>query len=361
MDERFGEWLRDALADIDDSVLKLRWGGVATLAEELNTDQIMDLLLYCANCNRYSAETLAKVRRTFWEHDSAFRMENNDVELRRLCGSVAMHVLGQESHDKLSIALATVCLHFGGLQEDTGLVALPIEAERVLKELSIGIRSSEAEQESRHRVITPSKALTTIKELIEQGNDHLPLTELEKILTQYGKGLNEINTANLRLQLALSIQKEETDILWWLMGAFSNDLQQPFVSLDPAVAAVVAGKELADHVRHEPGPVSVANILHRLVSQVADSSTAVPLSSAVVEFPMSWRKEVTGQADRRALQYCPLHAALLHSADLADAANWVTVFSNHFPHSPESEILPEVLGQQMYRERMLAVNMSARE
>ena len=35
MDERFGEWMRDALADIDDTVLTRRWGAVERLAGEL--------------------------------------------------------------------------------------------------------------------------------------------------------------------------------------------------------------------------------------------------------------------------------------------------------------------------------------
>ena len=34
MDERFGEWLRDAMADIDDELLKRRWAGVESLADD---------------------------------------------------------------------------------------------------------------------------------------------------------------------------------------------------------------------------------------------------------------------------------------------------------------------------------------
>ncbi len=49
MDERFGEWMRDALADIDDTVLTRRWGAVERLAGELKEKEILDLLLYSAD------------------------------------------------------------------------------------------------------------------------------------------------------------------------------------------------------------------------------------------------------------------------------------------------------------------------
>ena len=69
MDERFGEWLRDALADMDDDLLKRRWSGVEALGENLQAPEIMDLILYCANCKPSNSETISKARLVFWEHD----------------------------------------------------------------------------------------------------------------------------------------------------------------------------------------------------------------------------------------------------------------------------------------------------
>ena len=113
MDERFGDWMRDALADIDDDILKRRWVGVEALGAKLEDEEVLDLLLYSTGCGTHDDATLQKVRSTFWEHDNAFRMEGNDLELRRLCGAILIHVLHGKSERRLDAALACICLHFG--------------------------------------------------------------------------------------------------------------------------------------------------------------------------------------------------------------------------------------------------------
>ena len=155
----------------------------------------------------------------------------------------------------------------------------------------------------------------------------------------------------------MSILNEEVDVLWWLLGGYSNDLKQPFESMNGAVAAIIGGKELADHVVHLPGPISVRNILHRVIQKSEGNGAALPLGSAVTKLPMSWRRELVAEGADRALRYCPLLAAISHCVRLEDNPSWVTPFANHFPHSPNLEILPEVLAYQMYRERMLLLNL----
>ena len=358
MDERFGAWLRDAMADIDDDILKRRWSGVESLADDLGDWEILDLVLYCTNCRMRNAETLQKAQKAFWTHDNAFKMDGNDLELRRLCGVVVIHVLSGESKHKMDIALAIVCLHFGGSHDDFGLPAMAEEAEKTLQSLSVAIRSAGGISQYS---ITPSKVLAKLKKAIEEDQAQLPISDLEQIFSQYKNGLDQLAADNRNIRSALEIQKEETDILWWLTGAYSNDLKRPFKDFDRSIAAVIAGKELADHVTHRPGPLSIPNILDRMLLHSAGDIDAVSLRTVVTKIPMDWRKQLAPKIGNLALDYCPLLAAIWNSVELDDATSWDTPFSKRFPHSIEREISPVLLAYQMYREWMLTLNLSTWE
>ena len=361
MDERFGEWLRDALADVDDDLLKRRWSGVEALGEELGASEIMELILYCTNGVTSDSDTIKKARRVFWEHDNAFRMGDNDFELQRLSGSVVIHALERESATKMNFALASVCLYFGGCHSKFGFPALAEEAEKTLQKLSVSIRSEFPTDTMAHRVIWSNKITAKIKQRIEEGQAHLPIADVQDIYAQYGRGLNQLAGDNAKLQWELRLQREETDILWWLTSAFSNDLEAPFASFPSDVASVIAGKELADLVSHYPGPLSAAHILQRMILNSANQVAEASLKEIVAQTPMSWRQKLGDETDGEVLRYCPILTAMVQSAFLYDDPGWVTLFSKNMPHSPNLHMSPSLFGYQMYRERMLSRNLGAKE
>ena len=233
-------------------------------------------------------------------------MTGNDLELRRLCGAIVIRVLNSDSDGKLAIALACACLNFGGSYSGFGLSAMSDEAECTLQGLSAAIRSKHAmEKRFAGRVMVPSKILARVKQLIEDGDDQVPIQELIDILTEFGRGINQVARDNRLLQDALATQREETDILWWLTGACSNDMNQPFAHMDAGVSAIIAGKELADHVVQRPGPLSVANILNRVIEKCETPKVARTLDPLVTEIPMDWKRKLSEGAYEGALLYCP--------------------------------------------------------
>ena len=205
----------------------------------------------------------------------------------------------------MNFALASVCLYFGGSHSKFGLPAMAGEAEKVLQEWSVKIRRNLPTDRMPQRVIWSNKISETIKQKIEEGQPHIPISDEQAIHTQYRKGLNQLSGDNAKLQLGLSIQREETDILWWLIGAFSNDLQSPFSSLPSDVAAVIAGKELADHVSHYPGPLSAVHILRRVILSSGDQVAEASLKEMVARTPMSWRQRLAQETVEESLSYCP--------------------------------------------------------
>lgn len=358
MDKRFGDWMRDALADIDDGVLKRRWGGVEALAGKLKQDEVLELVLYSSGCGTQDDATLQKVRRIFWEHDNAFRMEGNDLELRRLCGTIVIHVLHGKSDRRLNAALTCICLQFGGSLDENTWPALLEEAETTIQDMSAGVRSNDMLNQNAGRNILPSKVLGRMKELIDEGHDHIPLQDLNSLVSQFAKVINQLGSNYSTLKSALALQREENNILWWLVGGYSNDLERSFDGMSGAVAGTIAGKELADHVIHLPGPLSVGSILHRVITRTIHNDLPVTLESLVPELPMHWRQTLVAEGFDAVLRYCPLMSAIAYSVAVEDDASWVTPFSKQFPHSTKLEIPPALLAYQMYRERMLLRSLS---
>ena len=360
MDERFGEWLRDALADVDDDILKKRWSAVESLASDLDESEILDLLLYTTTCPPQNEESIQRARKAFWELDKAFQMKGNDLEMRRLCGAVVTHSLSvADPPQRMRISLACVCLHLGAPQHDFGWSPLYEEAAGVLRHLAVRVRSGETEEDTPLNTAPQNKILARLKKMITEGHEQVPMNDLHGFLTQFHKDFKHVAADNRMMRTMLSIQKEETDILWWLLAGCSNDLKRPFSGLAPAVAALVAGKELADHIQHRPGPLSVEAILNRAIQETVDPEQPVSLSDALKMLPAAWKKRLAAHVNDEVLPYCPLLAAISYSVSVDDAPTWATLFSKSFPHSPELEVAPTVLALHMYRERTLSLDVLA--
>ena len=51
------------------------------------------------------------------------------------------------------------------------------------------------------------------------------------------------------------LRQEESDILWWLFGEYSRDLEQHISELSLSASCIIVGKELADLILVFPGPI----------------------------------------------------------------------------------------------------------
>ncbi|MCG7873096.1 MAG: hypothetical protein JAZ11_13435 [Candidatus Thiodiazotropha lotti] len=358
MDERFGSWLRDTMADIDEDILKKRWSAVESLASDLDLEEMMDVVLFCANNRMRHTDTLDKVKRAFWAHDNAFDMKGSHHELRRLCGAIAIHMLKENKANKMGLSLASTCLYFGGLHTEFGLLDMALVAEETLQHLSTDLRSSATISNSPKRLILPSKIIETFKAKHDAGQWQESISDLDQIFMEYGKTINQLAGDNVKMRTALEIQKEETDILWWLTAAYSNDMKQSFQGFDGTVVGILAGKELADHVMHPPGPLGAASILSRMMLNGAGKNSPVSLESAVRALPIEWRQGIVEKCDNWVLDFCPLLKAIFLSIELGDEERWIKPFSKLFPYDADVKIEPAILAFQMYREWVMALEVA---
>jgi hypothetical protein len=92
------------------------------------------------------------------------------------------------------------------------------------------------------------------------------------------------------LRRRLIQQQEELDMLWWVLGGYSRDLQVPIGDVPAEAAGLIVGKELSDLVEEIPGPPAAEALLGRMLLNAAGSSTAsIKLAEAVFATTDAWR------------------------------------------------------------------------
>src|SRR5205085_2233156 len=110
-----------------------------------------------------------------------------------------------------------------------------------------------------------------------------------------------------------AMRQEESNVLWWLYGAQSRDLEVPFVTLKSA-ASIVLGKELADLAGTLPGPYAARAFLDKAVRE-AGFSNEVTLSDSVNSCLQDWRSSVAQVPELKMVDdLCPVRFALEKAA-----------------------------------------------
>ncbi len=353
MDNRFATWLQPAMADFDEEYLKKRWAAVESLSKELEHGDIMALVRFCSQVGEADQDVVSKLRDSIFKHDNTFIIGGNDLELRLLSSVIVIKILSDNDVNSLDYALFVTCLHFGGLHTGFELPDLVNLAYESLNTLSIELRSTDPLPTPQERLVNSAHIMKPLKEKMEQDQPHLMIADFEPVFTDVAKSVNQLATANSNLQTALELQKEEVNVLWWLVGAHSNDLKQPFSDLPRQVAAVVAGKELASLVSYRPGPLGVASILSRMIANTSGKSTDTSMQELVSQIPIDWRKQTSNALPDLSEMFCPLISAIAASSELDDSEDWIKLFQKHFPHNVEVIASLDIYAMQMYREWML--------
>jgi hypothetical protein len=152
---------------------------------------------------------------------------------------------------------------------------------------------------------------------------------------------------------------EETDILWWLEGGCSRDLNKPWSTLKDEVP-LVAGCELADLTDIALGPRDVAAFLERVVTSTKGKSKDQPLHVYVNAVADDWARTRTADIPERALDLAPLSLALFQRAK-SGTANWQQYFEKTGGVAATKLLAPEAAAKQVYLEAVLLRTLGVTE
>ena len=172
-------------------------------------------------------------------------------------------------------------------------------------------------------------------------------TAFQTILTAVHRSESALGAAAHNLRCA----DEETNILWWLAGGSSRDLNKPWSTLKDAVP-LVAGWELADLTDIALGPQDAAALLERVIPETKGKRKEEAFHVYVDAVPEDWAKARAAKLDERALDLAPLSLALSHRSK-SSATTWQSFFESVSGLKPSTPLAAERAARLAYIEAVL--------
>ena len=355
MHKNFGEWYGLASIPRTDDSLKKRWAGVESWVARIRND--VAALLETVRIFRGLAEKTP--RETFLEsfrkHDAAFAQRNNRHEQRVLAGAALVHcVLTHDETDEDNVRIAVVA---GTALQASGLRDSDNTLDELAEEVRAGLYTI-AEQQRRRRgfktILLTSDEEKAFKKTIESNvGDHDQLRA--RFAAAFETLLKAVNRSESALKAAahdLRCADEETNILWWLAGGSSRDLNKLWNSLKDA-APLIAAWELADLTDVALGPHDAGALLDRMIpAPKGGNSKEQALHIYVNAVPEEWAKARVAKLDAQALDLAPLAFALSKRIE-GNATTWQPFFESSSGLKAATMLAPERAARLAYVEAML--------
>ena len=156
-------------------------------------------------------------------------------------------------------------------------------------------------------------------------------------------------SANRAVNQFVSIQDEELQMLWWLMGQRSWDYNCPFSAVPVPAQPLAFAKELADSTEFLPGPPSVKALLSRAGLEERKS---VMIPAAINAVAPERLAQVVGEEDPSPVS-SPIHFAIKRQLETGAGDTWVPGWAATTDVSADHAVSPLLLGVLFYRERLL--------
>lgn len=260
--------------------------------------------------------------------DPNFGMSGSDNELIVLAGATLVDVIENRRRDLSDLAI--LCLVCGSAQNLRGAPAVPEIPELAVKHL--GKRSA-------HR---------------DEPDGDGDAVKLAASLAEKGDPYNALGHEFQKLQLQFPIVTEEVNILWWVFGETSRDLEQRWGRLPAEEVCLVSAKELADLTKVIPGPVAARAFLDRAIRSGRDSAkSSVSIADVVTKTPKGWREAHYKRPLPNELKgVLPMYEAVKYSVDAGDDDGWRSIFKSSTGVSAGADSEPDRLAYQVFLEHL---------
>lgn len=356
MHQDFPRWYAVVALGDEGSKKDARWAGVEALVAETDADLVEDLLrLAVGGRNPAAAQAVQKIRQSFRGEDDTFELSGNDRELQILAAATLVALMEDVDVDSdvaSLAALGTATAFFGKIRNANLPMELAVIAEAAIVRLADETRKRpnlEALFPSEPPKIDFEKAVAKVR---EQGS-------FEGVAAAFGLaaeacrvGMRTFANRNAKalksVSRLLGIQDEELEMLWWLIGRRSFDMNCGFDSVNEDARPLVFAAELARSTWALPGPRSIAALLERAG---VGNETAATIPAVVNSLPADWLAAQVDGIEPSPLSQ-PLHFAIKRQLETGPGEAWVAGWAATTEIDAALGVLPLPMSVQFYRERL---------
>lgn len=333
-----------------------RWAGVNAVAEDGASTNIEALLRLAFKTRQPAASaSLDKIREAFKAADAGFDMKDNDREMQVLAGAALSQMMSSGGMAGAEAALGVTTAALAGARKPDLPLDLAVLAEEAIDQIG---ESNRTRPKLKVHATTDApkfdfeKAAAKVRET----------PNWEGVATAFGLAADatrgalavmarrQVNAVNA-LDGFIRIQDEELQMLWWLIGQRSEDLDCAFDAVPAEAQALVFAKELADHTEVSPGPSSVKGLLSRAGLK---DRRKVAVSAAINAAESDWLQDLVPDAEPSPVS-TPIHYGIKRQMETGAGDAWVAGWAAAVGVPVSFALSPLALGQLFYRERLLLI------
>lgn len=357
----FADWYRRVEIDPKSDDLQKRWQGIEAFHLKATRSDLTNVTRVFFGLTPRDENFLAKYRAEFKATDDVFPMRYNGAELQVLAGATLARNFGGGEEWAAAAALALACGASGGARKAPVPEIVDL-ARKALREQSTGLRAAK-NQPPLPPAFDLGEEFQNLKTTLSGvgGNFQTLHGPLLDVLQPMLKAMTGISNWVRRAAQMEELRQEESDILWWLFGERSRDLDVPFSELKVPSGCIIGAKELADLTRMLPGPFGVEAYLHKMLGLAhPDLEGTVTLSDAIAACPLAWQGQFIAHAGIDAVaDLCPVHLAAQKSVEAGGKKTvWPGPFQTVSGLKATIKMKPVDLALQVYRERLFVVALN---
>ncbi|WP_160121361.1 GTPase-associated system all-helical protein GASH [Rhodovarius lipocyclicus] len=340
----------------DEARRQARWAGVSTIAADGDSMNIEALLRLAYKSRQPAAAAqVAKIREAYKVADPAFEMSGNDREMQVLAGAALAELMNRGGVAGAEAALAVSGAALGGARKANLPIDLLVLAEDALDRLADSARtrpSLKMHTQTEAPKLDFAKAIAKAQEA-PNGPGFAEALVLAAEATRAALTImtRRQTSAVNALDAFISVQDEELQMLWWLIGQRSEDLDCAFDAVPDAAQALVFAKELAGHTNESPGPPSIKGILSRAGLK---ERRKFPLATAINAVDPAWLASVVPEKELSPVS-TPIHFGIKRQLETGAGDAWVAGWAAAVGVPPTLAFSQLALGVQFYRERLLVL------
>lgn len=268
MNPSFGDWYRKANIQARNEEVLARTKAIEAFTKKVDESKIAELVRCFVGIAPKETAVTEAFTKELQAADAAFPTQNNKVEMQVLSGAALASILEQPSLLGDSAALMVNSAVAEGFKKSPILPDIGLLARSYLSSRSETLRKIDARR--KFTVNKYDQLIEAVKSAATANSAAQMQQPLEAVLKTMGDAINNVASiaeqASQMLERADAVLLEESNVVWWVFGGQSRDVEVRFAALQPGFAAVLAGKELSDITR-VPGPKAAPAYLDKQLGE----------------------------------------------------------------------------------------------
>ncbi len=294
-----------------------------------------------------------KIRDAFRAADATFEMQGNDRELQVLAATTLAILMHNGGDQGAEAALSVTTTALAGTRKPDLPMDLAVLAEGAIAAIAEAQRKRPnlgAELSAKAPKFDFEKSAAKVREafnadgVIQAFNlcAETVRAALGQLAARQAEGLRGVDRF-------LRVQDEELQMLWWLIGQRSVDLNCSFEDVPPEARALVLAKELADCTQFLPGPAGMMGLLSR--AGLSDRRK-IGVAQAINAADAVWLRQLVQDKEPSPVS-CPLHFGVKRQLETGVGEAWIAGWAAACSVAADLGFSALTLGNLFYRERLL--------